>query len=137
MESLRPADEIAAAPLLARAARLSHYARRLIESGPAWSLDAGLDQPFRRDEMLAALAALSATDEESLWRALRILRQRVMLRLIARDLGGLAPLTEVFETTTALAEVTISHALGHLHEWLAARHGQPVGAASGSPSSGT
>ena len=133
MESQSAAGGIVAAPLLAQAARLSHYARRLIEAEPAWSLDAGLDQAFSRDEMRAALAARPAKDEESLWRALRILRQRAMLRLIARDLGGLAPLSEVFETTTALAEVTIEHALRHLHQWLAARHGRPVGAASGAP----
>ncbi|HSG65736.1 MAG TPA: hypothetical protein VLD39_12080, partial [Gammaproteobacteria bacterium] len=106
MESQSAAAGIAADPMLAQAARLSHYARRLIESEPAWSLDAGLDHAFSRDEMLAALEAHPATDEDSLWRSLRVLRQRVMLRLIARDLGGLAPLAEVLETTTALAEVT-------------------------------
>lgn len=133
MESQSAAAGIAVEPMLAQAARLSHYARRLIESEPAWSLDAGVDHAFSRDEMLAALAAHPATDEDSLWRSLRILRQRVMLRLIARDLGGLAPLAEVLETTTALAEVTTEHALRHLHESLAARHGRPVGAASGTP----
>ena len=133
METQSAADGIAAAPLLARAARLSHYARRLIEAEPSWSLDAGLDQTFSRDEMRTALASHPAKDEESLWRSLRILRQRAMLRLIARDLGGLAPLSEVFETTTALAEVTIEHALRHLHERLAVHHGRPVGAATGAP----
>ena len=133
MESQGTADGIVATPLLAQAAHLSHYARRVIESEPAWSLDAGLDRAFSRDEMRAALEADPASDEESLWRSLRILRQRTMLRLIARDLAGLAPLAEVLETTTALAEVTINHALGHLHQWLSAKYGRPVGAESGRP----
>ena len=54
-----------------------------------------------------------------------------MLNLIARDLGGVASLAEVVKTTTALAEVAIGYALPRLDERLAARHGQPVAAASG------
>jgi [glutamine synthetase] adenylyltransferase / [glutamine synthetase]-adenylyl-L-tyrosine phosphorylase len=130
MESYNARAKTADEPLLGRAARLSHYARRLIESEPALTLDARLDQAFSAEEMRAVLAAHPASDEESLWRSLRLLRRQTMLRLIARDLGGLAPLTEVLQTMTALAEITIEYALGNLHGWLAARHGQPVGAAS-------
>ena len=102
-----------------------------MESGAQLSPDAGVARPFGAAEMRAALAADLGDDEESLGRSLRRLRAQVMLRLIARDLGGLAPLEEVLDTTTALAEVTISHALARLDTWLAARHGRPVGAASG------
>ncbi|KPK19410.1 MAG: glutamine-synthetase adenylyltransferase [Betaproteobacteria bacterium SG8_41] len=128
MESHNASAEIADNCLLERATRLSHYAQRLIESEPALGFDAGLDRSFSPEEMRAVLAANPASDEAALWRALRLLRRRTMLRLIARDLGGLAPLAEVLQTTTALAEITIEHALGHLHQWLAASHGQPVGA---------
>lgn len=124
------APETAAETLLERAARLSHYARRLIESDPALTLDAGLERSFSAEEMRAVLAAQPANDEDSLWRALRQLRRQTMLRLIARDLGGLAPLAEVLQTTTDLAEVTIAHALTHLHQWLATSHGWPMGATS-------
>jgi glutamate-ammonia-ligase adenylyltransferase len=116
---------------LARAARLSHYARRLVEAGTGTRLDAAIGHPFSAVEMRAALAAEPGDDEHGLQRALRVLRARVMLSLIARDLGGLAPLDEVLATTTALAEVTTQHALARLDGWLAARHGRPVGAASG------
>jgi glutamate-ammonia-ligase adenylyltransferase len=117
---------------MAHAARLSHYVRRLVESGAQPSPDTGLAEPFRAEEMRAALAAAPGDDdEESLARALRRLRSRVMLRLIARDLAGLASLEEVLDSTTALAEVTIGHALARLDAWLASRHGRPVGAASG------
>jgi glutamate-ammonia-ligase adenylyltransferase len=114
----------------ARAERLSHYARRLFEAEPRLKLDAGVERPFSADEMRAALPAAQGDHEAGLPRALRGLRKRVMLRLIARDLGGLAPLAEVMATTTALAEVTVSHALARLDERLAAQHGRPRGSAS-------
>ena len=116
---------------LQRAARLSHYVRRMLESGSQPFPVAEVDRPFGAGEMRAALAGGSVEDEEGLARALRRLRARVMVRLIARDLGGLASLEEVLETTTALAEVSIGHALARLDGWLASRHGSPVGAASG------
>ncbi len=117
--------------LIARATRLSHYARRLVEAAPRLRLDAAAEHPFSADEMRAALTANPGDDENALRRQLRILRSRVMLRLIARDLGGLAPLEEVLATTTALAEIAVDHALSRLGAWLAAKHGKPVGAASG------
>jgi len=124
------ADTPALIPL-ARAERLSHYARRLIEAEPRLKLDAGVERPFSAEEMRAALPAAQGESEAGLFRALRGLRKRVMLRLIARDLGGLASLAEVLATATALAEVTVSHALARLDERLAAQHGRPRGAASG------
>ena len=131
MESHNAGASPAADTSTARAARLSHYARRLIEAEPCLKLDAGVERPFSADEMRAALRAAQGDDEAGLSCALRGLRKRVMLRLIARDLGGFAPLAEVLATTTALAEVAVSHALGRLDERLAAQHGRPWSAASG------
>ena len=125
-----PAADTPALIPLARAERLSHYARRLIEAEPRLKLDAGVERPFSAEEMRAPLPAANDGDESGLFRALRSLRKRVMLRLIARDLGGLASLAEVLATTTALAEVTLSHALAWLDERLAAQHGRSRGAAS-------
>jgi glutamate-ammonia-ligase adenylyltransferase len=116
---------------IARAARLSRYVERLLQAEPALGLDAGTGRPFSRAEMQAFLQAHPSADDDALKRALRALRKRVMLRLIARDLGGLAVLAEVTATTTALAETAIGHALAGLEERLAARHGRALGAASG------
>ncbi|HSB48254.1 MAG TPA: bifunctional [glutamate--ammonia ligase]-adenylyl-L-tyrosine phosphorylase/[glutamate--ammonia-ligase] adenylyltransferase [Burkholderiales bacterium] len=116
---------------IARAARLSRYVERLLEAEPALGLDAGTGQPFSRAEMKAFLQAHPSADDDTLKRVLRALRKRVMLRLIARDLGGLATLAEVTATTTALAETAIAHALAGLEERLAERHGRALGAASG------
>jgi len=130
MESHNARAGLRADAHIARAARLSRYAKRLLEAEPALALDAGTRRAFSAEEMRAFLQAQSSADDDTLKRALRDLRKRVMLRLIARDLGGLAALGEVLATTTALAEVAVSHALGRLDEWLASRHGRPVGASS-------
>ena len=116
---------------IARAVRLSRYVERLLEAEPALGLDAGTGQPFSRAEMKAFLQAHPSADDDTLKRVLRALRKRVMLRLIARDLGSLATLAEVTATTTALAETAIAHALAGLEERLAERHGRALGAASG------
>ena len=72
------------------------------------------------------LAAETVTDENGLQRALRRLRQRVMAALIVRDIGGAAPLAEVVETMTLLADITTNHALNFLHRQLAAQFGEPL-----------
>jgi glutamate-ammonia-ligase adenylyltransferase len=125
-----PAGARADAPI-ARAARLSRYAQRLLEAEPALELDARTEQPFSAAEMRAFIEAQPSGDDDALKRALRALRKRVMLRLIARDLGGLAPLAEVTASATALAEIAIGHAVAGLDARLAERHGRPLAAANG------
>lgn len=125
----------AAAPdddaVLAHASRLSRYARRLLESEPALLPPERVRQPFGAEEMRACLAAAAIADERGLQRALRTLRKQVMLRVIARDLGGLATLAEVVTTVSALAEVAVNCAADHLERWLTAQLGEPVGEESG------
>ena len=75
--------------------------------------------------MAAALAGVHA-DAPALHAALRVLRQRVMLRIIGRDLAGLATLDEVVGTVTALAEITLRIALDHHYRWLTSTFGTPV-----------
>jgi glutamate-ammonia-ligase adenylyltransferase len=117
--------------LVEQAAALSHYAGRLLAAEPRLAQEIALDRAFGRAEMRAALDAPGPGDDAALKLALRALRKRVMLTLIARDLGGLASLAEVVETTTTLAEVTTGHALTRLAADLRARHGQPVGQPGG------
>ena len=80
---------------------------------PALAGELGSPQPFSRAEM--ALSA-KAGDEAHFKRELRRLRERVLLRVMARDLIAQAPLEEVCGTMTDLAEVSIAAAL----EWLRA-----------------
>src|SRR5437764_775783 len=68
-------------------------------------------QPFTRKEMAAALEGSQHDDEAALMRRLRQLRSRVLLRVMARDLAGLAELEEVCGAMTDLAELAIAAAL--------------------------
>jgi glutamate-ammonia-ligase adenylyltransferase len=89
----------------------SGYARRVLAAHPGLAREIAAPAPFTRAEMAAALAGAHGDDEPALMRRLRRLRQRVLLRLIARDLGGLAGLDEVCGTMSDLAELTIGAAL--------------------------
>ncbi len=84
------------------------------------------EAPLSAGDMHGFLRAETVSDENSLKRALRRLRQRVMATLIVRDVGGAAPLTEVVETMTLLADITTNHALDFLHRQLAAQFGEPL-----------
>ncbi|MGH8662489.1 MAG: bifunctional [glutamate--ammonia ligase]-adenylyl-L-tyrosine phosphorylase/[glutamate--ammonia-ligase] adenylyltransferase, partial [Burkholderiales bacterium] len=126
MESHNAPAAVGADAHLLRAARLSRYVKQQLEAEPALGLDAGTGQPFSAQEMRAYLAAHPSGDDDMLKRTLRALRKRVMLRVAARDLDGLATLAEVTATMTALAEIAISHALASLEERLAERHGRPL-----------
>ena len=82
-------------------------------------------------EMQQFLYAANISDENSLKKALRQLRQRVILRTMFRDLNGLAgfgtdSLNEVVQTTSNLAEVALIAAINYLQKWLQALHGKPL-----------
>ena len=107
------------------AKRLSRYVRGLVDSG-ACTPDAGAPgTPFSRAEMRASLA-VQVDDESGLLRKLRKLRQLVMLRVIIRDLGGLADFHEVVETVSALAEESLRAALDFYQTSLSATYGEPT-----------
>ena len=67
---------------------------------------------FGRAEMQDFLAVQPIVDEVSLKRALRKLRQRVMLRTIVRDLNGLSGLAEVIVVTWVDGELGVVHVRG-------------------------
>ncbi len=114
---------------VAHACACSQFAQRLIISDAALAEDCkqSLHLPFTRQAMLDFLDQQSIFDEASLKKALRQLRQRVMLRVMLRDLNRLADLHEVMRAMTDLAELAVSYALNVLHPMLVARFGQPIG----------
>jgi len=77
-------------------------------------------------EMQLFLDASKITDENSLKKELRQLRQRVLLRTMYRDLNGLADLSEVVQTISHLAETTLTVATLHQQRWLESLHGRPL-----------
>ena len=123
----------AAADAIAAAARYSRYLQRLLSAHPTILPTAEVEHPFTVADMHVALAAENLRDDAALARALRRLRQRVMARLIVRDLSGRATLDEVVITVTHLAETSISTALACLHADLASVHGEPRSATARTP----
>ncbi len=97
----------------------SRYADRLCHAKPGLvdELSSVGNEPFSVAAMHLVLTALidstlPAVQAEAMLNAgLRQLRQRVMLRLIFRDINGLADFAEVVATISALAEITVSAAL--------------------------
>src|SRR5207247_201173 len=89
----------------------SRFARRLLAAHPEWRSEIEQPQPFTRAEMAAALEGAQRDDETGLMRRLRRLRGRVLLRVMARDLSGVAGLEEVCGAMTDLAELAIAAAL--------------------------
>ena len=106
----------------------SFYLRQLLDTHPDVAL--WLSEHWRHAidtaTMQAFLDAAHPTDEESLRCALRQLRQRVMAALVVRDISGQAPLSEVVETMSTLADLTTNVALDALHRQLAATFGEPL-----------
>src|SRR5258708_11103836 len=89
----------------------SRYARQLVAARPELreELERAKDSGWAREAMQAFLSERGSV----LHSALRILRQRVLLRTMARDLSGMADLDEVCGMMSALAEVAIDTALAH------------------------
>ncbi len=102
--------------------------RQLVESGELWSATSSADYPGR---LQAALAAVDGDD--GLHRALRLFREREMVRILWRDLAGLATLRDTTSDMTALADACIIGALSFLARAAERSLGVPVGTASGTP----
>ncbi len=90
-----------------------------------------MGQPITQQQMRDWLQMQEIGDEDSLKRALRKLRKRVMVRIITRDLNGLADLQEVTLTVSHLAETAVQFALQHHSAWLQAQYGRPIGESGG------
>jgi len=106
----------------------SRYARHVLEAQPALAAELDAPQPFTRAQMDAALEGALEDNEPALKRRLRRLRQRVLLRAMARDLSGAADLAEVCGAMSDLAEASIATALAWAERDQAARSGRPRGA---------
>ena len=80
------------------------------------------------DSLQSFTAGAPGDERQRLAVALRRLRRRVLLTLIARDATGSAGLAEVVATMTALAELATQSAVAVSARELAALHGVPIGA---------
>ncbi|MBI5901149.1 MAG: bifunctional [glutamate--ammonia ligase]-adenylyl-L-tyrosine phosphorylase/[glutamate--ammonia-ligase] adenylyltransferase [Rhodocyclales bacterium] len=114
-------------------AETSRYLARVLAAKPvlAAEVEAGLVQAVSAAELAAWLDA-QPVNEDNLKPVLRQLKQRAYARIAARDLGGLAPLGEVTECMTLIAELAVSKALDVLGRGLQERYGLPRSAGNGS-----
>ena len=110
--------------------RFSRFAERLLAARPELEEELGqaADGQWTAVSMRSFLKSQNPGDESALRAALRRLRQRVMLRVLARDLGGIAGLDEVCGAMSALAEVSIATALEALQPALEEELGVPFAA---------
>jgi glutamate-ammonia-ligase adenylyltransferase len=85
------------------------------------------EQPLTAEQLQAPLSGDFANDD-AVRTTLRRLRQRAMAHIELRDLCGLAPLAEVVESMTLLADVTTNFALDYYHHQLVETYGEPLDA---------
>ncbi len=119
-------------PSLADIVATSRYLERLLAAKPALAaeVEAALEQAVTREDLLAWLVA-QPTGEADLKPVLRQLKQRAFARIATRDLAGLAPLSEVTECMTLVAELAVRTAVGVLSHGLIERYGTPRGIGDG------
>lgn len=119
--------------MLRHAMQCSPFIQRSLFSDGALLPDVlqNLHQPWSEQVMRDWLADREVADEAALKHTVRKLRQLVMLRVIVRDLNGLADLQEVMQTMSSLAEVTVQFALQCLGPWQEAIYGTPLGESGG------
>ncbi|MCB1865495.1 MAG: bifunctional [glutamate--ammonia ligase]-adenylyl-L-tyrosine phosphorylase/[glutamate--ammonia-ligase] adenylyltransferase [Chromatiales bacterium] len=117
--------------ITARVFAASDFARRTAERWPEMldglRASGALDAPRAPGTIAAevAHACVEAGDEEQLGRALRLARQREMLRICWRDIGGLAELDEILTDLSNLADACVQTALAHHRRLAAAQWGEP------------
>ena len=107
----------------------SPYLGRLLAARPALAADVegALEQAVTAAELGAWLDA-QPVSEGNLKQVLRQLKQRAYARVATRDLAGLAPLSEVTECMTLIAELAVRKAVDVLGDGLVQRYGTPRGA---------
>ena len=111
-------------------AEYSRFARRWLEADASLAEEMRASAPWTVEAMEAFIAESFAKADAShgpadLGATLRRLRVRVMLRTLARDLAGEAPLAEVCSAMTALAEVSLRHAQALAERGIEAEFGRP------------
>ncbi len=111
-----------------RLAECSLFAARLLSKDAALLADLlqNHQQLYAVADMQQFLGSAKISDENSLKKILRQLRQRIILRTMYRDLNGLADLNEVVTTITNLAEVALITTAEHHQKWLEAIYGKPL-----------
>ncbi|MCB5363279.1 bifunctional [glutamate--ammonia ligase]-adenylyl-L-tyrosine phosphorylase/[glutamate--ammonia-ligase] adenylyltransferase [Pusillimonas sp. CC-YST705] len=127
-------------PAFSAACEWSGVLQRKTNTDPAFAqwLIAAVEHPVTperialwQEELQQSCATLSA--DAAIRRTLRRLRQRVFYTLMVRDIGGMAPFTEVVQATTYLADLAVGLAYRHTMEDLSQTYGKPIDPDTGLP----
>ena len=115
----------------------SRYARQVLNADHSmldW-LHENHHTPCTHIEMESLLHGygFNLNDDKDLSRAIRYLRKQVMVKLILRDLNGLADLNEVMQAMTSLAEISIQQVQICLMQTLQQQFGAPLGEGDSTP----
>lgn len=114
-------------PLPPELAATSRYLTRLVAARPELAEEVAGRHALEAAELAAWLDA-ECPDEAGLKRGLRRVKQRAYARILGRDLAGHAPLAEVTEGMTLIADLAVTRALALLRGGLCERYGTPCGA---------
>ncbi len=88
-----------------------------------------LGQAYSAGMLMQRISAAPAIDDEAaLLKYLRHVRQREMIRIIWRDITGMADLTQVMQELSELADACTELALAKLYQWQIERFGVPMNA---------
>ena len=104
----------------------SDFAAGVLDRHPQWGEETDRQQPPEAANLATAIG------EHGLEPGLRRFRNREMLRIVWRDLCGVATLGETFSNLTRLAEICLQAALDEHGRRLLEQHGVPRGE-DGSP----
>lgn len=117
--NILPPETIATEKRLQHVRECSDFATGLLDRFPAWQQ--GLDEtgPPEVTELVLAI------QKHGLDGGLRRFRNREMLRIVWRDLCGLASLADTFYSLTSLAEICLQTALEEHQRRLEEKHGMP------------
>jgi glutamate-ammonia-ligase adenylyltransferase len=113
---------------LARALECSRFARALAEKHPEWKKACvrKLKTPVTGEEIDALVSSADCGDQHTFFAGLRSARNQILLRLITRDLEGLADLDEVLQGATRLAEAAIQISVRYAESSLVPQFGYPL-----------
>ncbi len=112
----------------AHAAACSPFFARLLTKYPTLVTDLSedIDQRYQSEDVFALFKHVKNLSETEFLQQIRMIRQRLMARLIVRDLNQLADFYEVVELTSALAEAAITEATAYYDQQLQAEFGVPL-----------
>ena len=117
--NILPPVKVPAELRLAHVRACSDFASGLLDRHPRWA------DAVERGSLPDARRLAAETTAHGLEAGLRRFRNQEMLRIVWRDLCGLAPLGETFNSLTLLAEYCLQAALDEHRRRFEEKHGQP------------